>query len=75
MPSKMRDEITNPFPNFNGYAIAVWKWISNFISHFIMDVIENEPQMTDDKAGGKSLLIFINLSGCYQQNISFYWYW
>ena len=27
-------EITYPIPNFNGVAIEVWEWISNFISHF-----------------------------------------
>ena len=39
MPSKVCDEITHPFPNFNGTAIEVWEWISNFITHYIMDVI------------------------------------
>ena len=39
MPSKMWDEITYQFPNFNGYTVEVWEWISNFISHIIMDVI------------------------------------
>ena len=34
----MWDEITYPFPNFNGSTIEVWKWISNSISHFIVDV-------------------------------------
>ena len=29
----MLDEITYPFPNFNGTAIEVWEWISNIISH------------------------------------------
>ena len=24
-------EITYPFPNFNGYTVEVWEWISNFI--------------------------------------------
>ena len=32
-------EITYPFPNFKGEAVEVWEWISNFIPHFIMDVI------------------------------------
>ena len=31
---KVWDEITNPFPNFNGATVAVWEWISNFIPHF-----------------------------------------
>ena len=33
------DEITYPFPNFNGVAIEVLEWVSNFIPRFIMDVI------------------------------------
>ena len=33
------DEITYPFPNFNGCTIEVQTWISNFIPHLIMDVI------------------------------------
>ena len=28
---KMWDEITHPYPNFNGATIKVWEWISNFI--------------------------------------------
>ena len=39
MPIEVWDEITHPFPNFNRYIAEVWKWISNFIPHFIMDVI------------------------------------
>ena len=39
MPSKDWDQITYPISNFNGRTIEVWKWISNFISHFVMDVI------------------------------------
>ena len=39
MPSKVGDEITYPFPNFNGATIEVDEWISNFITQFIMDVI------------------------------------
>ena len=39
MPSKMWDEISYPFPNFNSYTVEVWEWISNFISHIIMNVI------------------------------------
>ena len=33
------DEITYPFPNFNGATVKVWEWISYFIPHSIMDVI------------------------------------
>ena len=39
MPSKVWDEITNPFPNLNGAAIEDWEFISNFISYFLIDVI------------------------------------
>ena len=30
MPSKVWDEITYPFPNFNGCTVELWEWISNF---------------------------------------------
>ena len=30
---KVWDEITDLFPNFNGEAVEVWEWISNFIPH------------------------------------------
>ena len=33
------DEISYPFPNFNGSTVEVWEWISNFIPHFIVHVI------------------------------------
>ena len=39
MPSKVWDEIIYPFPNFNGCSIEVWEWISNFITHIVIDVI------------------------------------
>ena len=39
MPSKVWNEITHLFPNFNGAVVGVWEWISNFIIHFMMDVI------------------------------------
>ena len=39
MPSKLWDEITYPFPNFNAATVEVWEWICNFITHFIMNVI------------------------------------
>ena len=37
MPCKMWDEITYPFLNFN--TVEVWEWISNFFSHFVIDLI------------------------------------
>ena len=47
MASKVWDEITYPFSNFNGATVdvwicatvEVWIWISNFIPLIIMDVI------------------------------------
>ena len=38
-PSKVWDEITYLFPNFNGCIVENWDEISNFSPHFIMDVI------------------------------------
>ena len=35
----MWDEITYLFPNFDGYTAESWEWSSNFIPHFIIDVI------------------------------------
>ena len=31
---KMWNEITYPFPNFNGATIELWEWVNNFIPHF-----------------------------------------
>ena len=39
MPIKLWDEITYPFPNFNGATVEVWEWISTVMLHFIMDLI------------------------------------
>ena len=33
MASRVWDEITYPFPNFNGVTVEVCEWISNFIPH------------------------------------------
>ena len=33
------DEITYPFPSFNGETVEAWEWISNFIPHFTEHVI------------------------------------
>ena len=29
MPIKVSDEITYPFPNYNGSIVEAWEWISN----------------------------------------------
>ena len=31
---KVRDAITYPFPNFNGAAVEVWEWFSNYVPNF-----------------------------------------
>ena len=41
MTGKVWDEITNRLLNFNGYTVEVWEWISNFIPHFVMNIINN----------------------------------
>ena len=33
------DEFTYPFPNFNGCTVQFWESLSNFIPHFMNDVI------------------------------------
>ena len=33
------DEITYPFPNFNGGTVEVCEWTSNFMPHFTVHVI------------------------------------
>ena len=38
MLSKVWDDFTHPFPNFNGCAVEVWEWICHFIPHFLTDV-------------------------------------
>ena len=37
MPSKVWDEITYPFPKFNGCTAEVWEWISKFTSPLYND--------------------------------------
>ena len=39
MPNIVWDEITYPFPNFNGVTFEDWERISNFTPHYIMDKI------------------------------------
>ena len=39
IPSKVWDEFTYPFPNFNGATVEVWEWISNFVPRVIIGVI------------------------------------
>ena len=35
----MLDDIFNLFPNFKGATAEVWEWMSDLISHLIIDVI------------------------------------
>ena len=36
---KVWDDITFPFPNFNGASVEVWEWMNNIIPHFTEQVI------------------------------------
>ena len=36
---KVWNGISHPFSNCNDEVVGVWQWISNFNTHFIMDVI------------------------------------
>ena len=36
IPSKVWDEITDPFQNFSGATVELWEWINNFIPPFII---------------------------------------
>ena len=38
-PNRVWGEIMYPLSNFNVVTVEVWEWISNFIAHFMMDVI------------------------------------
>ena len=39
MPSKVSNEITNPFSNLNGSIVEIVEWMYNFFAHFKPDVI------------------------------------
>ena len=39
MPTKVCEDITYPFPNFNGCTVEVCERISNFILYFILDIV------------------------------------
>ena len=41
MSNKLWDEITYSFINVNGGSVEICGWMSNFISHIIMDAITN----------------------------------
>ena len=59
MSSKVWDEITNPFPKFNGSTVEVWEWIcylcdtnkqTNKPKYFL-------PEMDNDILGKKTRII------------------
>ena len=39
VPNKLRNWITYPFQNINGCTVEVWEWMTNILSHFVIDVI------------------------------------
>ena len=49
MPSKVWDELTYPFPNFNGCTVEVFlEWISSFILHIRMAMSNYIPHIIMD---------------------------
>ena len=56
-------EITHPFPNFNGSTVDILEWISNFIPHFLMDVITypcwDESMLIKRVTGGLAFVLSI----------------
>ena len=53
-----------PFPNFNEFAVEGWKWISNFILHFIHVIIVMQLCLIHEERGPKNRLeiIYMELS-------------
>ena len=74
MPGKVWDEITYPFPNFNGCTVEVGDCISNVIAHIIMDDITYpcclmDPNFAitvpaDDQAPFSTRSVMITLTHC-----------
>ena len=48
---KMWNEITYPYQSFDGGAIEVRGWISNYIPHFVMDMITHSGHQLDEPMG------------------------
>ena len=46
---KFCDEIPCPFLSFNDAIVDVWEWISDFIPHFIMDVITYQSMLVKEQ--------------------------
>ena len=55
---KWGDEITCPFPNFNGATVEVLKWIRNFIPHFTGHGITLYVFSIEKKTIAKALFIY-----------------
>ena len=73
MPRNVWDEITYQFPNFNGATIDVWEWISNFIPHFIMNVITYHEYEELHTKGRMSLLTaFVGLGMSFHNYITYH---
>ena len=68
MISKMCDESTYPFPNFNGFTVEIWESISNFISHFNMNnylSILNSFMLVKGAPGAQPPAILTNMADLY----------
>ena len=69
MPSKVWDEITYPFPIFNSCTVEVWEWISNFIPHFIMDIIPIHAGVDCDVLSWDPTVS--DMKGCFNKPVSY----
>ena len=63
MSGKVLDEITYPFPNFDGETIEVWEWICSFIASGYQVVDPNHTTLPPSCCG-KLLLSFGTFSMC-----------
>ena len=65
LSSKVWDQITYTFPNLNSATVEVWKWISNFIPNFVMDVITHSCWDKSSCSGSKITKLWCFLVWCH----------
>ena len=70
MPSKVWDEITHPFANFNGANLEVWEWTNNFSSHYIVNVITCPWIKYDDIPYARYPNYWLHLKRCWPSNLT-----
>ena len=60
MSCKVWDEITYPFPNFNGCTVEFGEWIGNFTLHFVTDVITYSEGWGFESPSGRDIFCLKN---------------